>query len=358
MRKDGNQGGRNDVASRKHLTAQMLAGSKATDALDVVGRLLAVQAQDPRGARLAVRARSLGLEAADIDRELTDQRSLLITWLNRGTLHLVRSEDYGWLQALIAPSLVTGNTRRLAQEGVSPNLAERGVRTIRDSLAKDGPLTRQELRQHLDSAGVPTQGQALVHVLMLASIRGHIVRGPMRGREQAYVLVGDWLAAQAPMRRELALGELARRYLVGHGPANDRDLAQWAGLPLRDARAGIREVGSALTERSNGLLELRPVPRAAPIPPPTLLGPYEPLLLGWESREPVLGTAKGLITVNGLFRPFALVNGRAAATWNLAGGRISIEPLRTLSRSEQAALQAESRDVYRFLGLSEPSGSH
>ncbi len=78
---------------RARLTAQLLAGAPARDPVAVAERLLAIQGQDPRGARLAVRARTEGLTAADVDRALTDDRSLLITWLNRGTLHLVRSED-------------------------------------------------------------------------------------------------------------------------------------------------------------------------------------------------------------------------------------------------------------------------
>ena len=67
-------------------------------------RLLAVQGQDPRGVRLAIRARTPGLSSADVDRALTEERSVLITWLNRGTLHLVRSEDYPWLHALTTPA--------------------------------------------------------------------------------------------------------------------------------------------------------------------------------------------------------------------------------------------------------------
>ena len=59
--------------------------------------------------RLAIRARTAGVSAAEIDRALTDERSLLITWLNRGTLHLVRTEDYPWLLALTAPRLVTAS---------------------------------------------------------------------------------------------------------------------------------------------------------------------------------------------------------------------------------------------------------
>src|ERR1700743_1780346 len=86
------------VAER--LVAQLLSGRPARDPLTVTQRLLAVQGQDPRGARLAIRARSTRLTARDVDRALTDERSLLITWLNRGTLHLICSEDYSWLHAL------------------------------------------------------------------------------------------------------------------------------------------------------------------------------------------------------------------------------------------------------------------
>lgn len=73
--------------TRRRLTAQLLAGAPAHTPVAVAERLLAVQAQDPRGARLAVRARTEGVSAADVDRALTEDRSLLIAWLGRGTLH-------------------------------------------------------------------------------------------------------------------------------------------------------------------------------------------------------------------------------------------------------------------------------
>src|ERR1700727_1585721 len=120
----------------ERLTAQLLAGPPARDPVAVAERLLAIQGQDPRGARLAIRARTTGVSVADVDRALTEDRSLLITWLNRGTLHLVRSEDYPWLQALTTPPLRAGNARLLAQEGVTARGAERGVTVIADSLAE------------------------------------------------------------------------------------------------------------------------------------------------------------------------------------------------------------------------------
>ncbi|HVD09585.1 MAG TPA: winged helix DNA-binding domain-containing protein, partial [Gaiellaceae bacterium] len=215
-----------------------------------------MQGQDPRGARLAVRARTQGLTAADVDRALTVDRSLLITWLNRGTLHLVRSEDYPWLHALTTPPLLTANARRLAQLGVTQAAADRGVALIERSLAEEGPLTGKQVRERLRAAKVRAEGQALAHIVGLAALRGVLVRGPMVGKQHAYVLVKDWLGNASPVDRDKALAELARRYLAGHGPADDRDLAKWAGLPLRDVRAGLAAIAPELEQLAGTLLHL------------------------------------------------------------------------------------------------------
>jgi hypothetical protein len=335
------------------LAAQSLTDPGGRDPVAVVERLLAVQGQDPRGARLAVRARSTGLTAADVDRALTEERSLLITWLNRGTLHLVRSEDYPWLHALTAPRLVTGNARRLAQEGVSPAAAERGVEANERTLADEGPLTRDRLRERIAAAGVRTEGQALVHVLMLATLRGLAVRGPMVDGAHAYALVRDWLGEPQPVDRDVALAELARRYLVGHGPADGRDLARWAGLPLGQARAGLQAIAGELERRDDGLVDLPNRTPASELPAPRLLGPYDPVLHGWTSREPLLGSHAGVVTVNGLFRPIALVDGRAVAIWSMPRGEVELAPFGRLAAKDAAALDADAADVRRFLGVAD-----
>jgi hypothetical protein len=335
------------IAAR--VSAQGLSGPPLKHPAAVAERLLAVQGQDPRGVRLAIRARTAGLTAADVDRALTEDRSLLITWLNRGTLHLVRSEDYPLLQLLTTPPLMTSNATRLSQEGVSAAAAERGVATIERALAAEGPLTRPQLRERLDRAGVPTAGQALVHLLFRTALLGLTVRGPMVGKEQAFVLVRDWLGPQKPVDRVAALAELARRYLVGHGPAGDRDLARWAGLPLRDARAGLTAIASKLEQRPDGLVDLAKRAAAEPLPPPRLLGAFDPLLLGWTSREEVVGPHKMLVTNNGIFRPFALVGGRAVSTWRFNAGKVEIEHLGKVTKRAEAALEADARAVEEFM---------
>jgi hypothetical protein len=201
------------------------------------------------------------------------------------------------------------------------------------------------------AAGVRTERQALVHILLLASLRGLIVRGPMIGREQAYVLVTDWLGTPAAVDRDRALAELARRFLAGHGPASDRDLAKWAGVSLRDARAGLDAIRSQLAPREDGLLDLarRPARDRGALPRPRLLGAFEPLLLGWVDRDQVVGEKWRRLVAGGVFRPFALVGGKAAGTWQIARGEVVLEPFGPLTRDVRSALDADAEDVLRFL---------
>jgi hypothetical protein len=328
------------------LTAQGLSTRPGRDPVEVAERLLAIQGQDLRGARLAVRARSEGLVASDVDRAF-DERRLIITWVNRGTLHLIRSEDYPLLQALTTPPLWTSCRTRLRQTGVG-DAADRGVDAVRRALA-DGPRTRAELRDALDSADVPTAGQALIHVLFYATLHGVCVRGPMVGGEHAFVSVRDWLGEAPAVDREAGLGELARRYLVGHGPAGAADLARWAGLPLGDARAGLKKISRRIVDLGDGLVDLRRREDPAPLPPPRLLGAFDPLLLGWKSREQVVGEHKKLVTDNGIFRPFALVKGRAVATWRLPKGKVEIEHLEDVTKRAAKELEADARAVEAYL---------
>ncbi len=336
-------------------------------------RLLAIQGQDARGARLAVRARSEGLVASDVDRAL-DERRLIITWVNRGTLHLIRSEDYPLLQSLTTPPLWTTCRTRLRQTGVGDK-ADRGVEVVAKAL-EDGPRTRAELREALDSADVPTAGQALIHILFYASLRGICIRGPMRGKEHAFVSTRAWLSSimgpdwdpertspqfvsegsqSGPPRkgnspsRDAALKELARRYLVAHGPATDADLARWAGITLGDARTGLKEIARRLEDLGDGLVALRKREEAAPLPEPMLLGAFDPLLLGWASRDDVIGAHRGLVTNNGIFRPFALVKGRAVSTWRFAKGKVQIEHLEQVPKKATGRLEADAAAVEAYL---------
>ena len=121
----------------ERLTAQLLAGPPARDPVAVAERLLACRPGPQRRASCHPRANH-GPERRRRRSRAHGGRSILITWLNRVTLHLVRSEDYPWLHAVTTPPLHTATARRLAKEGVSPDSAERAVAAIERSLRRRG----------------------------------------------------------------------------------------------------------------------------------------------------------------------------------------------------------------------------
>ena len=73
------------------------------------------------------------------------------------------------------------------------------------------------------------------------------------------------------------------------------------------------------------------------------------MLLGWTTREPIVGPHGKLVAINGLFRPFAMVAGRAVGTWSMPGGKVALTPFAPLAEADAADLAADAAEVERFL---------
>lgn len=347
----------------ERVRAQVLTGVRPTDPVEAVRRVGALQAQDPRALRLAIRARTTGVDALAVQRALAEPGGLVVTWLMRGTLHAVPAADVRWLLALLRPARSSGRTRRLAL-GLDDHLLDTALPIAVELLAA-GPLTRGELADRLRAAGVPLgPGQAPAHLLSVAAREGLVCRGPDRDGEPTYVRLSDWLAGAEPVEpveRDGALARLARRYLAGHGPAGAADLAAWSGLPLRDARTGLGALAAA-GEVEDVRIGGAPAYRLPGEPSPEdstvrLVPAFDEYLLGYRGRALALDAAYAhrIQAGGGIVHPAVLLGGRIIGTWRQrrADGRliVAVEPFRRLPRGTRAALAAEAADVGRFLGL-------
>jgi hypothetical protein len=350
-------------AQRLHPHQSAAAGGVA----QVVREVCGVQAQVPRAAALAVRARSSGLHESEVAQAREIERSVVRTWCMRGTLHLVATEDVRWLLSLLGPIFIAAGRHRLARLGLDEDAAAEGVRAIRDELADDGPSTREELVEGIRRRGVriAPDSQAGYHLFRRAALEAVACFGPDRDGAETYVLSSDWGVPEYSGSREEALARLARRYLAAYGPARPEDFATWSGVSLREAKAAwnlaggfclaeVRVAGEAawiLADRSGSTREY-----AGQAPFVSLLPHFDAYLLGYRNRDLFVapGHARRIQRGGGWLHPTVIVNGRAVATWSYKDkGKkpsVVVEPFEELDPAIEPGLRAEAEDVGRFLG--------
>ena len=117
---------------RLRAAAQLLhRPTSITEPVEVARGAAGIQAQDPYAARLSFRSRSRRLTAADVDRARTQDRSLLRTWLMRMTIHIVPTDDAGWLLPLFEPRIEKWSRTRLGQLGMPTRTQDKALRAPR-----------------------------------------------------------------------------------------------------------------------------------------------------------------------------------------------------------------------------------
>jgi hypothetical protein len=354
-----------DHVRRMHLRAQSLDPRAAAGVAQVVRLLCGVQAQEPPAAALAVRARAVGLVAADLEHARVHERSVVRTWGMRGTLHLVATEDLAWLLPLLGPIFIAASARRRAALGLDEETCAKGIRAMSALLAAHGPLTRAELVDQLAARGIDLLGQARAHLIQRAAFEGLICFGPDRGTEPTYILLDDWIDRRRAVSRDVALAELARRYLTAYGPARLEDFAAWSGMPMRESRIGWERIADELLAveaagtvawmlKEHALRLEEPLPASLPVV--RLLPRYDTYLLGYRQRDFIVAPqfAKRINAGGGIVHPTLLVDGRAAGTWKGTQRRnglaVIVTPFDDLAPAVQPGLESDAADVGRFLG--------
>ena len=237
--------GARDLA-RWRLHTQRLTGAPAQGPAELVSHLLAVQAENHSQAAWAVATRCEPITDAQLG-AVFDRGDILRTHVLRPTWHFVRPDDIVWLTEVTAPRVRRATAQNQRDHGIDDATLDASIATVVDAIEADGPSTRQQLRDRLQDAGLPAAGPALTIVTATAETSALICSGPRRDGEHTHALVADRAPTARRLDRDAALAELALRYITGHGPATDRDLAYWASLTLGDARAALRTVSTELS---------------------------------------------------------------------------------------------------------------
>ena len=350
--------------------------SRVADPAGVVARLTAMEAQDYLGALWSVGLRCApGTTAADVETAIAHGR-IVRTWPMRGTLHFVAPEDVRWMLEMLAPRVIARSAGRYAQLDLTDHDFSRARDLLTEALAGGGAFTRAESLALFESGGIDTAGQRGYHILGRLALEGVLCLGPMRGRQQSFVLLDEWVPAVAgsapahgPARAEDradALARLAARYFEAHGPATLADFAWWAGITRTDARAGLEAASPSLERVAVEDADYWAPPDALAgasspsegAPTVQMLPGFDEYMLGYTDRSLQLGehqrTYGSSVSANGTFSPTIVVDGRIVGTWrrSLARDRVEIATVtfRDLSTLEKRGLAATAERYGRFLG--------
>jgi hypothetical protein len=356
-----------DIA-RWRMRSLRLVSPLAGSAGEVVGALLAVQAENAVQAAWAVGCRTAAADPGDLAALLADG-TVIRTHVLRPTWHFVCADDVAWLLDLTGPRVqkVTGGGLRLTH-GLDDAAIERAMTQVVDVLAGHGELTRAALRAELTQREVvgrtppPGGPDFLMLLLAHAELAGLIGSGRPVDGEHVYALLADRAPGARRLDREEALAELAFRYACGHGPVTERDLAYWATLTLGAARRGLASVAARLDRFEHDGRTFWHAPGESPpplrgiVPRAHLLQILDECYRGYQDTRWMLDAAGIVPRGREASTGMALIDGQFAAQVRRTDppGRVrfALRPYRQLGRGEIAALQDTAHRYAQFTGRS------
>jgi hypothetical protein len=347
-----------DIA-RWRLRTQRLVAPHAASASEVVGSLLAVQAENPGQAAWAIASRTRTPDQADLAARL-DAGTVLRTHVLRPTWHFVRAEDIGWLL-----DLTGARVRRIIEQqlrighGLDDHALEQAMASLTAALASRGELTRPQLADELDERDGLSGGQVLMLLVAYAELNQLICSGAVADGKHTYALMSRRVPAPRRLERSEALAELALRYFTGHGPATERDLAYWATLTLTDVRAGLQQVRHRLDSFQHDGRTFWHAPGVAPEGPQEPAGHLLQILdetyRGYQDSRWVLDPDGHVPRTRETASGMGLVDAQllAAARRTVSPQHVEFElrPYRDLTPAELAAIDEAAGRYGEYLGL-------
>jgi hypothetical protein len=346
----------NTMRLARHHLAERAPKSKLAEVVADIG---AVQAQVMSAAELQVAVR-VDCTVQDVRDALWKRRTLVKTWLMRGTLHLTRAADLPLYTAAMSRRWIKPSQAWLKYFQVS----EAEVWDLADVIGKalDGtPRTREELIAIVAKGKSERVREALKSgwggMLKPAARNGRLCFGPNRGQSVTFVSPRSWLDSWRDHEAEQALVEVARRYVRAYGPANKQDFSFWWGHWTGVGSAGWAGLQEELVPvtvegwRTHMLAaDLKRLPSRQPGVSVQLLPNFDPFLMGHAKRDHLFDAVhrSKVSRTAGWISPVVLVDGRVVAVWSYALNkqrlRVEIKPFEALKPKvvREAGMRAEA----------------
>lgn len=338
--------------------ASRLRGPPLARPEDVVAHLAAVQSQEFAQACYSLGLRSAPTTYAGVRRAFDDGR-FLRTHLLRPTWHFVAPADLRWLLRLTGPRVQARNASRYRQLGLDSRTLDRSAGLIVELLTGGNYLTRPEIGERLRAAGIDDAGQRQPYLLMDAELRGLVCSGPLRGTAHTYAPTDERVPAGVDTQPAEPEVELARRFVVGHGPVSVRDLSRWSSLTAQACRRALTAPVSGLERTEVDGVELWFDASSAGPPPASrhvhLLPLFDEAMLSFTAFAPPVVEAHPAATDVHRYVGSVVVDGRDVGSWRrtITGGRVEVETRLApgLTARARRSVADQVRGLARFLEL-------
>jgi winged helix DNA-binding protein len=346
---------------RHHLAAK----APKKDLARAVGDIGGAQAQIMSAAELQIAVR-VDCTVHDVRKALWTDRTLVKTWLMRGTLHLTRAEDLPVYTAAMSRRWIRISNSWLKFWQVTESDIWQLVDTMGEAL-NGTPMTREELIAIVGKGKSKELNEALRSgwggMLKPAARNGSLCFGPSRGQSVTFVSPRKWLPEWRNVDPETAMVDAARRYLRAYGPATKEDFGRWWGAWPGVGKAAWSGLAPELVDVSLEGSKLQAlesdvgaIQKARIEQPVQLLPLFDPYLMGYANRDHLFEKvhAPKVSRTAGWISAVVLVNGRVEGTWTHAMSkgtlRIDVVPFKRLSASVTAEVRKRAVDVAKALG--------
>jgi Winged helix DNA-binding domain len=369
--------GADERRARLVLRHRLAPSTFAHSALDSARSLVALHSTDAATVFLSVRARTVDVSPADVERELYEERTLVRMLGMRRTLFVVPRDVVAVVDAACTRAIAARERRRLEQmvaaSGISTQPAawvRRAMATTLRALESRGEAFTSDLTRSVPAlgkrlrVGAGTRWEATqsagARILPQLAMEGRVIRGRPRGSwvsgQYRWAPLTHWLDI-APGRLDPApaRAELTRRWLAAFGPATENDLRWWTGWTAGDARAALAEVPHTVVDLGgvDGLvLADDPEPVERPTPSAALLPTLDPTTMGWKERGWYLGPhERVLFDTNGNAGPTVWWDGRVVGGWSQRrDGEIVHRLLEDVGADGVAAVETEVERLTEWIG--------
>ncbi|AWB93766.1 winged helix DNA-binding domain-containing protein [Aeromicrobium chenweiae] len=367
-----------DAERRRRLGVRhrLAPGARDADVAAAAASVVALHGTDPASTFLAARARTDGVEVADVERALYDDRSIVRVLAMRRTVFAVPVRDVPVVRAGAGADVARDERRKLlvlleaaGVRDVEPWLGE-VERVAVDHVRAAGEVTSAELAA-LDerlatrvvlSAGsrFETTQKIASRLLTILSADGGVVRTRPRGSWTSSQFRWSTLDLWAPQATATidpveAEATLARLWLARFGPASPDDLTWWTGWTKTRTRRALAAAGAVEVDLAGAPAvalpdDLESTPDVEPWG--ALLPALDPTTMGWKQRDWYLGEhGKALFDVNGNAGPTIWWDGRVVGGWaHLPSGDIAMTLLDDVGAEGRTALENEADRLTTWIG--------